>query len=69
MKEEKATSQGNWSCTKCGRPLEFCKVQVAYLGNAFFIDLPKCPVCGTVMVTEETAMGKLAEAEQILEDK
>ncbi len=69
MKEEKLTNRGNWSCGKCAGPLELCKVQVTYLGSTFSIDLPKCPRCGTILVTEEIAIGKLAEAEQILEDK
>ena len=69
MSQEKHTSEGNWLCGKCGQPLKLCKVQVTYLGSVFHIDLPKCPGCGIVLVTEEIAVGKLAEAEQILEDK
>jgi hypothetical protein len=42
---------------------------VTYLGSVFSLDLLKCPGCGAVVVTEEIAAGKMAEAEQILEDK
>jgi hypothetical protein len=31
--------------------------------------LPACPKCGLVLITEELAMGKMAEAEKALEDK
>lgn len=65
----KGLEKGDWLCGKCGLPLELGKVQVTYLGNVFSIDLPKCSGCGTVMVTEEIALGKMAEAEQIVEDK
>jgi hypothetical protein len=59
----------SWLCGKCNQPLQLQKMQATYLGNVFSIDLPKCAECGTALVTEEMAVGKLAEAEQILEDK
>lgn len=39
------------------------------MGTTLTIDLLKCPRCGTAMVTEEVATGRMAEAEQVLEDK
>jgi tRNA(Ile2) C34 agmatinyltransferase TiaS len=70
MKEtERISSEAPWICGKCGRGLELQKVQVQYLGSLFSMDLPKCPGCGTVLVSEETALGKMAEAEKVLEDK
>ena len=42
---------------------------VEYLGNEFSAVLPTCPKCGMVLVTQEVALGKMAEVEQILEDK
>jgi hypothetical protein len=69
MKGKKQTGEADWLCGKCGLPLEPCKVRMTYLGSVFSLDLPKCPGCGTVIVTEEIAVGKMAEAEQILEDK
>jgi ribosomal protein S27AE len=70
MKETERTSSGIlWICGKCGRGLKPQKVQVQYLGSLFSMDLPKCPGCGMVLVLEETALGKMAEAEKVLEDK
>ena len=70
MKEtERKSSEVPWICGKCGLRLELQKVQVQYLGSLFSMDLPKCPGCGTVLVSEETALGKMAEAEKVLEDK
>ena len=69
MTEEERTGGTAWICGKCNVPLEVSRVQVAYLGSVFYIDLPKCPECGAVVVIEEVAAGKMAEAEQLLEDK
>jgi hypothetical protein len=35
----------------------------------FPVDLPKCPKCGQVLITEDLALGKMAEVEKLLEDK
>ncbi len=53
----------------CGVLLEAGKVTVEYLGNAYPVDLLKCPQCGLVLVSEELAMGRMAEVEKTLEDK
>ncbi|MCB2191125.1 MAG: hypothetical protein KQI62_06140 [Deltaproteobacteria bacterium] len=58
-----------WRCEKCGTKLEPAKVTVEYLGNEFSAELPRCPRCGMVMISESLALGKMAEVEQILEDK
>lgn len=58
-----------WICAKCNIPLETGKVTVTYLGSEFPVDLPKCPQCGYVFVSEELALGKMVEVEQTLEDK
>jgi hypothetical protein len=42
---------------------------VAYLGNAYPVDLLRCPQCGLVFVPEELALGKMVEVEKALEDK
>jgi hypothetical protein len=39
------------------------------LRTIFALDLPACPRCGMILVAEELATGKMAEAEQALEDK
>ncbi len=70
MKDTGKSPQVNdWACGKCGEALISAKVQIRYLGTTFTVDLLKCPRCAAVMVTEEIAVGKMAEAEQVLEDK
>ena len=58
-----------WRCAKCDCDLVVGLVNVAYLGNRFTADLPYCPECGRVLVAEHVALGKMAEVEQLLEDK
>jgi ribosomal protein S27AE len=59
----------NWQCGKCGADLEATKVEVAYMGSKYPVELPRCPKCGIVFVPEQLALGKMAEVEKILEDK
>jgi len=58
-----------WKCARCDRELVVGPVNVEYLGNRFTTELAKCPRCGFVLVSEEVAMGKMAEVEHMLEDK
>jgi hypothetical protein len=58
-----------WLCAHCNIPLEVAKVDVAYLGNAFPVDLLKCPQCGLVLIPEDLALGKMVDVEKQLEDK
>ncbi len=58
-----------WHCVPCNRPLELGQVTVTYMDNSFTTQMPRCPGCGQVLVPEGLAMGKMAEVEQILEDK
>lgn len=70
MKSENVKPEDlNWTCAKCGQGLIVGPVTIQYLGNKFTTDLPKCPDCGLVYISEEVAMGKMAEVEQLLEDK
>jgi hypothetical protein len=64
-----AAQESEWVCGKCGVPLVSAKVQVRYLGTTLTVDLLKCSACDIVMVTEEMAIGKMSDAEQVLEDK
>ncbi|MFZ7125641.1 MAG: DVU_1557 family redox protein [Desulfobacterales bacterium] len=68
IENAKPEDQG-WQCDKCDAHLVIGPVSVTYMGNRFTTDMPHCPACGMVLVTEELAMGKMAEVEQILEDK
>jgi hypothetical protein len=59
----------DWFCAACGKPLKVVKVAFTYMKGNFEVPLPACPGCGLVMIPEDLAMGKMAEAERILEDK
>jgi ribosomal protein S27AE len=59
----------DWLCGKCGSPLELGKVNVGYLRSRFTVELPKCPKCGLVLIPEDLATGRMANAEKALEDK
>jgi hypothetical protein len=61
--------KNGWTCERCNKKLGPGKAQIRYLGKVFTVDVLKCPSCGMVMITEETATGRIAEAEQLLEDK
>lgn len=56
-------------CLKCNRPIETGPVEASYLGQTFPVDLPRCPSCGFVYVSEDLANGKMLKVEQALEDK
>ena len=56
-------------CARCDKPLELRKVEASYLGQTFPVDLPHCPSCGFVYVSEELASGRMLKVEQALEDK
>ena len=58
-----------WVCNRCKVPVETRKVRLQYGRSIFALDLPACPVCGMILISEELATGKMAEAEQVLEDK
>ncbi|WP_207691642.1 DVU_1557 family redox protein [Desulfonema limicola] len=58
-----------WKCFQCSVNLISKTVSLEYMNNRFSTELPVCPDCGFVMISEEVALGKMAEVEQILEDK
>lgn len=59
----------SWVCVACGESLVETKVQLSYLGSSFTMAMLTCPRCKRAMVTEEMALCRMAEAEQVLEDK
>ncbi len=69
MNEQPRSDSTPWICATCNIPLKPAKVNIAYLGNAFPVDLLKCPRCGIVLIPEELALGRMAEVEKTLEDK
>jgi hypothetical protein len=58
-----------WRCFKCNQPLTVGSALVDYLGNELTTDLPMCPSCSMVLISEQLAVGKVAEVEKLLEDK
>jgi hypothetical protein len=66
--KSRGRSDDRW-CMKCDLPLEFVTVKLTYLDETFGVDLPACPSCQRVFVSEEDAVQKMALAEKMLEDK
>lgn len=62
-------ASGAWSCAACGQALKPSPVVASYLGSVFTISLLSCPACGQTLVPEDLALGRMAEVEQLLEDK
>lgn len=58
-----------WKCFKCSQTLSMGSAHVDYLGNELTTDLPLCPSCMKVLISEQLAVGKVADVEKILEDK
>lgn len=71
MVTEKAKSgnDSGWICNQCKVLLEIQVVRLQYRKTIFALHLPACPGCGITLIDEELATGKMAEAEQALEDK
>jgi hypothetical protein len=65
----KSGSARGWICNQCRIPVEVQTVRLQYRRTVFAHHLPACPQCGIVLIDEELAIGKMAEAEQALEDK
>lgn len=60
---------GDWICNRCQVPVEVQTVRLQYARVIFAIHLPACPRCGMILIGEDLATGKMAEAEQAIEDK
>ncbi|MDR0616573.1 MAG: hypothetical protein LBG29_07165 [Synergistaceae bacterium] len=56
-------------CCKCNLYLEPSKTTFIYLGQHFSQELPRCPSCGQMYISEEMVECKIAEIEQVLEEK
>ena len=60
---------GEWTCAKCNAILMPKNKIFSYMGTTFSHETLRCPVCGVVFVSKEFADGKMAEVEQLMEDK
>jgi len=69
MPSKKPPTESGWLCAACELPLVTATVKLAYLDETFAVDLPACPACQRVLVSEEQAVAKMALAERMLEDK
>ena len=56
-------------CYKCRKPLAMKRVRFDYLAHNFFAEVPACPICEQIYVSEELAKGKMADLERHLEEK
>ena len=56
-------------CAQCHAELQPRDVRLSYLDVAFTVELPACPVCGQVFISEEIAHGRMRELEETLESK
>ena len=59
----------NLVCLKCDRKLSYDNTALYYMGNRVSEKFLRCPVCKQVYIPEEVVLGKMAEAEESLEDK
>ena len=66
---KKEQVETGWFCAACDLPLQLAVVKLTYLDETFAVDLPSCPSCQRVFVSEEQAVVKMAQAERMLEDK
>ncbi|KNZ43576.1 DVU_1557 family redox protein [Acetobacterium bakii] len=56
-------------CLKCQVHLEMHITNFSYLGFNFSTEVPTCPICGLMFLSEELVRGKVTEVEMGLEDK
>jgi len=63
------TTENKIICSKCNVPLALEKTKFQYLGHEFNSDVPRCPVCGQVYLTEKLVTGRIASVESGVEDK
>jgi len=69
MPAKKESQETDWLCARCLVPLALATVKLAYLDETFAVELPSCPTCQRVLISEENAVVKMAMAERMLEDK
>ena len=59
----------NWHCSKCKEEMKEEELTVIYLEIDAPIQGIKCPKCGVSYITEEVAIGALAQGELQIEQK
>ena len=58
-----------WKCGLCKEPLALKKTVFSYLNRDVTHEVNRCPKCGKVFVPMGLAEGRMAEVEELLEDK
>jgi len=58
-----------WVCAKCDAALAPKNTLFSYMGMTFSHEVLRCPKCGLVFISKDLADGKMAEVEQLMEDK
>lgn len=56
-------------CFKCNKELVPAKTDFTYLGHVFFTEVPRCPECGQLYISEELVKSRISDVEMQLEDK
>ena len=56
-------------CGVCQVKLVEAKTSFAYMTHTFSAEVPRCPKCGQVYLSEELVNGRIAQVEMELEDK
>ena len=58
-----------WHCFKCKLKMVNSRVRMKYLEKIVPVQGIKCPNCGVAYLLEEFVLGKVAKAEQMIENK
>ena len=56
-------------CAKCQVKLAEAKTTFTYMKHVFSAEVPRCPKCGQVYISEELVRGRITQVEMELEDK
>jgi len=56
-------------CDICKVPLKEARTVFHYLGHDFTAEVPRCPVCGQIFISEDLVREKMQAVEMELEDK
>lgn len=56
-------------CHKCQTELKLTSVTFSYMGHMMKYEVPVCPICGQVYISQELAQGKVRTVETEMEDK
>jgi len=69
QEKDRIRNTEGWSCAKCEAKLVPKNTMFSYMGMTFSHEALRCPLCGMVLITKGLADGKMAEVEQLMEDK